>query len=41
LLGHRDLEETTVYLHVSNQRLDATASPLDALKLKDTSPQGK
>jgi len=41
LLGHRDLEETTIYLHVSKQRLDATASPLDALKLKDTSPQGK
>jgi site-specific recombinase XerD len=41
LLGHRDLEETTIYLHVSNQRLDATASPLDALKLKDRSPQDK
>jgi len=39
LLGHSDLEETTVYLHVSKQRLDATASPLDALKLKDRSPQ--
>ena len=39
LLGHRDLEETTVYLHVSKQRLDATASPLDALKLTEISPQ--
>ena len=40
LLGHRDLEETTIYLHVSKQRLERTASPLDALKLEDRSPQG-
>lgn len=33
LLGHRDLEETTIYLHLSQHRLNATASPLDALKL--------
>jgi site-specific recombinase XerD len=33
LLGHRDLEETTLYLHLSNPRLDATASPLDKLPL--------
>jgi integrase/recombinase XerD len=33
LLGHRDLEETTLYLHLSNPRLSATASPLDKLKL--------
>ena len=39
LLGHRDLEETTIYLHLSKQRLYETASPLDALKLKDSSPQ--
>ena len=39
LLGHRDLEETTIYLHLSKQRLHETASPLDALKLKDSSPQ--
>jgi integrase/recombinase XerD len=39
LLGHRDLEETTLYLHVSKQRLDRTASPLDALKLQDRPPQ--
>ena len=39
LLGHRDLEETTIYLHLSKQRLHETASPLDALKLKDRSPQ--
>ena len=39
LLGHRDLEETTIYLHVSQRHLNATASPLDSLKLKDRSPQ--
>ena len=39
LLGHRDLEETTIYLHVSKQRLERTASPLDVLKLRDRSPQ--
>jgi len=33
LLGHRDLEETTIYLHLSNLHLSATASPLDALRL--------
>ena len=31
LLGHHDLEETTVYLHLSHRHLSATASPLDAL----------
>src|SRR5271169_6647145 len=39
LLGHNDLEQTTIYLHVSERRLNATASPLDSLKLKDKSPQ--
>jgi integrase/recombinase XerD len=34
LLGHRDLEETTIYLHLSNLRLSKTASPLDDLPLK-------
>jgi integrase/recombinase XerD len=33
LLGHRDLEETTIYLHLSNRHLSATASPLDMLQL--------
>jgi len=31
LLGHCDLEVTTIYLHLSQQHLNATASPLDAL----------
>jgi integrase/recombinase XerD len=39
LLGHRDLEETTIYLHLSQRHLNATASPLDSLKLKDKVPQ--
>ena len=33
LLGHRDLEETTIYLHLSHRHLSATASPLDMLRL--------
>ena len=34
LLGHQDLKETTIYLHLSQRHLNATASPLDSLKLK-------
>jgi site-specific recombinase XerD len=33
LLGHRDLEETTIYLHLSSKHLSATSSPLDTLQL--------
>ena len=36
LLGHRDLEETTIYLHLSSKHLSATASPLDALTLNES-----
>ena len=39
LLGHHDLKETTVYLHVSERHLKATASPLDALQLKNELPR--
>jgi integrase/recombinase XerD len=39
LLGHRDLEETTIYLHLSERHLSATATPLDLLELKARPPQ--
>ena len=39
LLGHRDLEETTIYLHLSERHLSATGSPLDSLGLKDRPPK--
>jgi integrase/recombinase XerD len=34
LLGHRDLEETTIYLHLSKLHLSATASPLNKLTFR-------
>jgi integrase/recombinase XerD len=39
LLGHHDLKETMIYLHLSRRHLNATASPLDVLKLKEKVPQ--
>jgi len=41
LLGHEDLKETTVYLHLSQRHLNATASPLDALALNNEPPDEK
>jgi site-specific recombinase XerD len=38
LLGHRDLRETTIYLHVSRRHIGATASPLDALPIFASQP---
>jgi hypothetical protein len=37
LLGHHELKETTLYLHLSQRLLHATASPFDSLKLEDRS----
>jgi len=39
LLGHRDLEETTIYLHLSQRHLNATPSPLDSLALSPAPQQ--
>ena len=39
LLGHHDLKETAIYLHLSQRHFHATASPLDSLVLKGRSPQ--
>ncbi len=39
LLGHRDLEETTFYLHLSRRHLSATGSPLDALTIRGEGEQ--
>jgi site-specific recombinase XerD len=33
LLGHSDLRETMIYIHLSKRHMGATASPLDALTL--------
>src|SRR4029077_13798331 len=38
LLGHDDLKETLVYVHLAIQRLNSTASPLDSLALNDKPP---
>jgi len=39
LLGHRDLEETARYLHLSAKHLGDIASPLDALELGSTNQE--
>jgi site-specific recombinase XerD len=39
LLGHRDLEETTIYLHLSRRHLSATGSPLDAITIRGEGEQ--
>ena len=36
LLGHRDLEQTAVYLHLSARHFSRVASPLDSLQLAST-----
>jgi site-specific recombinase XerD len=39
LMGHADLEHTTVYLHLSQRHLHAAANPLDQLTIRRHSPQ--
>ena len=38
LLGHSDLRETMLYIHLSRRHVAATASPLDSLSLYATNP---
>ena len=39
LLGHNDLKETALYLHLSQRHLHAASSPLDSLPIQSQSPQ--
>ena len=38
LLGHADLESTTVYLHLSDRHLQAVSDPVDQISLPDFRP---
>jgi len=35
LIGHSDLEATTVYLHLSRRHLQATTNPLERISISD------
>jgi integrase/recombinase XerD len=35
LLGHADLEATSIYLHLSRRHLDKTVNPLEHLTLSE------
>jgi site-specific recombinase XerD len=41
LLGHNNLKETLIYVHLSTPHLNATTSPLDSLPLNDRPPNEK
>jgi hypothetical protein len=36
LLGHADLEATSIYLHLSRRHLDKTVNPLEHLSISGT-----
>ena len=38
LLGHADLRETMIYIHLSRRHVSAAASPLDALPIYASHP---
>ncbi len=40
LLGHADIRDTTVYLHLSERHLRAVANPLDQLPVSASAPAG-
>ncbi len=37
LLGHADLEATSIYLHLSKRHLDKTVNPLEHLSISNSS----
>jgi site-specific recombinase XerD len=37
LLGHADLEATSIYLHLSRRHLETTVNPLERLSLSNAS----
>ncbi len=39
LLGHADLRETMIYLHLSKRHVGATVSPLDSLSIYGSRPE--
>ena len=39
LLGHADLRETMIYLHLSRRHVGATVSPLDSLSIYASNPE--
>jgi integrase/recombinase XerD len=37
LMGHADIRDTAIYLHLSKRHLQAASSPLEALQISDPS----
>jgi integrase len=38
LLGHADISDTAIYLHLSQRHLKAVANPLDELTVSSSAP---